>query len=203
MDRPPDGAGGGSAPPRRADARRNRERVVRAATEAFAAEGMSVSMESIARRAGVGVGTIYRQFPSKELLYTAVVRHGLEQVIERARELSTAEDPGAAFFDFVGVLLDAVAAKRDLVETLEQAGGDVKASLADVSEAWLGALSVLVARAQSVGAVRRDVTAEEVAALIGGTCGAVVHGSLGQQARDRLACVVCDGLRASAPPARS
>lgn len=180
--------------PLRADARRNRERVIAAATEAFASEAMAVSMDEIARRAGVGVGTIYRQFPTKESLYAAVCRHGLEQIVQQARALCDAEDPGEALFTFVHEVLDAVAAKRDLVETLEHGGTDIKAELADVHGAWEQAVGVLVERAQRAGALRADVTVGDVLALVSGTCAAVMNGRLDPFSRDRLATVVCDGL---------
>ncbi len=181
----------------RADARRNRERVIVAATEAFAAEGSAVSMAEIARRAGVGVGTIYRQFPTKESLYAAIARHGLEQLVAEARALADAPDPGAALFGFLRHLLDSMASKRDLVETLERAGGDFgdfKASLGGVQAEWEAALGVLVERAQRSGALRPDVSGEDVIALVGGTCGAVMHSGLDETARGRLATVLCDGL---------
>ncbi len=77
--------------PLRADARRNRERVLTVAQEAFATEGLAVSIPEIARRAGVGVGTIYRQFPTKEALFEAIVVEGMTAILESARSLSTAE----------------------------------------------------------------------------------------------------------------
>ncbi len=185
--------------PLRADARRNRERVIEAATEAFAVEGLAVAMDDIARRAGVGVGTIYRQFPTKETLYVAIIRRGLDQVTARARALAAAEDPGSAFFDFLRELLETVAAKRELVEALASAGTDLK-SMAPATEAeWHEAVGALVERAQQAGAVRPDVQVPQVLALLGGTCGAVMHAHLEGDARAQLAAVVCDGLRC--PPA--
>jgi AcrR family transcriptional regulator len=87
-------------PSPRVDARRNRARVLEAAQEAFAADGLAVPLDDIARRAGVGPGTVYRHFPSKAVLFEAVVQARIEQLIEAARALATADDPGEAFFAF-------------------------------------------------------------------------------------------------------
>lgn len=168
---------------------------MRAATEAFAAEGIAVSMDAIARRAGVGVGTIYRQFPTKESLYGAVVRHEMEQFLAEARRLATSEDPGAALFGFLERLLEVVASKRDLVETLERAGEDLKMHSSEVQAEWNAVVGALVERAQSASEIRSDVATDDVLALIGGTCGAVLHGHLDRASRQRMATVVCDGLR--------
>src|SRR3569833_4233648 len=84
----------------RADARRNRAKVLAAAEEAFAADGLAVPRVDIARRAGVGAGTVYRHFPSKEALFQAVVLERIEQFAEEARALATAANPGDAFLDY-------------------------------------------------------------------------------------------------------
>src|SRR5215469_1716418 len=81
----------------RADARRNRERVLRTAQQAFAAEGLSVSLDEIARRAGVGPGTVHRHFPAKEALYLAVATDMLQQLVAEAEVLAATGDPAAVF----------------------------------------------------------------------------------------------------------
>src|SRR5438477_608789 len=81
----------------RADARRNRERVLRAAQQAFATEGLGVSLDEIARRAGVGPGTVHRHFPAKEALYLAVATDMLQQLVAEAQALAAAGDPAALF----------------------------------------------------------------------------------------------------------
>ncbi|HTX00240.1 MAG TPA: TetR/AcrR family transcriptional regulator [Acidimicrobiales bacterium] len=179
----------------RADARRNRERVIQAATEAFAEEGIAVPMDVIARRAGVGVGTIYRQFPTKESLYSAVVRHEMEQFLEEARRLGEPGRSGCALFAFFERLLEVVASKRDLVEILERSGEDLKAHSAEVQAEWNGVVGLLVERAQQAGAVRCDVALDDVLALMAGSCAAVMHSRLDGPSRQRLSAVVCDGLR--------
>jgi AcrR family transcriptional regulator len=179
----------------RADAARNRERVIEAATAAFAEDGIDVPMETIAKRAGVGVGTIYRQFPTKETLFLAVVYHEMEGVAEYARELANADDPGTALHAFVARVLDSVASKRDLAQALEKIGAKTKET-PEMQAFWRGMIAPLVERARSAGAVRPDVGVDEVLFLISGTCSAVINHGPDKETRMRMAEVVCDGLRA-------
>src|SRR5690242_19730377 len=88
----------------RADAVRNRQRVLSAAREAFAESGPAVSLDDVARRAGVGPGTVHRHFPTKDALFAAVIADRLQDLSTRASQLSGSPDPGAAFFDFFHVL---------------------------------------------------------------------------------------------------
>jgi AcrR family transcriptional regulator len=111
--------------PMRADARRNRERVLEVAIAAFAAEGLSVPIHEIARRAGVGTGTVSRHFPTKESLFEAIVLTRIEQHVARARALAAAEDPGAAFFSFFTFLVEEGATDRGLADALVGAGFDI------------------------------------------------------------------------------
>src|ERR1700734_2354819 len=104
--------------PLRADAARNREKVLRAAREAFAESGYGVPLDEIATRAGVGPGTVYRHFPAKEALFEAVVTSRIEDLIADARSRAGAADPGAAFFGFLARLAEESAAKRDLPDAI-------------------------------------------------------------------------------------
>lgn len=176
----------------RADTLRNRKRVVAAALEAFAAEGIAVSMDSIARRAGVGVATIYRQFPTKEALFRAVVLAQLAQLLEEARQLAKSDDPGKALFSYIERVFEVAASKRDLVETLENLKQQT-----DIEGHWRRALGPLLERAQRCGAVRSDIKLDDVMALIGGTCSAVMHQRSDRAARARMARIVFDGLRSA------
>ena len=85
----------------RADAERNRQRVLQVAQELFATEGLAVPIDGIARRAGLGVGTLYRHFPTKEALFEAIVVGRMEQLVEAARAGARAHDRGGAFFGFL------------------------------------------------------------------------------------------------------
>ena len=169
--------------------------------EAFSAEGIAVPMDVIAERAGVGVGTIYRQFPTKEALYRAVTHYHLDQVLAELRGLVAAEDPGEALFGFVARLLEMAASKQDLVEALERSGIAFKSFKEEWEgeKEWRETFGALVERAQAAGKVRRDVRVDDVLALVGGTCAAVNHHDRDAASRDLLAKVVCDGLRTIAP----
>ena len=108
--------------PTRADARRNRDRILEVAFEAFAAEGLSVPVQEIARRAGVGNGTVSRHFPTKESLFEAVLLSRAAGLVEQAVRLATSDDPGAAFFEYFGVLVAEGAANLGLAQALMGAG---------------------------------------------------------------------------------
>ncbi|HMD46780.1 MAG TPA: TetR family transcriptional regulator [Acidimicrobiales bacterium] len=181
----------------RADARRNRERILEAAHAVFASRGVSVPIDDVAREAGVGVGTLYRHFPTKEALFEAVVIGRLEQMVAAAEAAATAEDPGGAFFDYLGVLTRQIVEKRDLGDALEQAGVDLQATVAPITARLQDALETLLENAQRAGAVRNDVSATELVGLVLGTC--KVRARLGTAAPDpdRMLAVVCDGLRAT------
>ena len=180
--------------PLRADARRNIERVLRAAEEAFATEGLAVPIDEIASRAGVGVGTVYRHFPTKQLLFQAVVMVRLEALIERARHLSAAADPGEALFTFVSELVDLAVQKRDLTDELSHEDLDDQTH-ASIKSELQKAFDVLLCRAQQAGVVRDDISSADITALLMGTC-MVADKHAGREPVDRLVAVVCDGLRA-------
>ena len=156
------------ARPQRADARRNRARVLEVAHEVFATEGLGVTMDDVARRAGVGVGTVYRHFPTKEALFEAILASRIEQMAQEARALADAEDPGAAFFTFFESMIKSVVLNKAFGEALSAAGRD----LAEISQKSGGmvheAQAVLLKRAQDAGAVRPDVTPAELKAIIVG-----------------------------------
>lgn len=176
--------------PLRADAQRNRDKVLRAAQDAFAASGYGVPLDEIAAMAGVGPGTVYRHFPSKEELFEAVVTARLGDLIAAARCLASDPDPGLAFFGFLGRFRQEAAAKRDLPDAIAIPG-----SLQDELHA---ALDVLLRRAQQAGAVRADVTTQDLTALLKGllrTINDLPPGAGDQGRTDRLLAVVTDGLR--------
>jgi len=183
--------------PQRADARRNRAKVLAAAEEVFASEGLAVPIDEVARRAGVGVGTVYRHFPTKEALFEAIVVARLEALVERAEELTTSGDPGTAMFTFISELVDLAVQKKDLTEELARAGVQSEQLIAGVKERLEQGFEVLLRRAQAVGAVRQDINRTDVSALVMGTCmAASQHGCSG--ATQRLVGVLCDGFRAQA-----
>ena len=185
---------GPSRPPR-ADARRNRDSLLRAATLAFAAEGLSVSLDEIARRAGVGPGTLYRHFPTKEALIEAIVLYRLGELFEAARTYAAADDPGAALFEYLHVFARQAAAKHDLFDSLGAAGIDIKERCSAMVDELMAIVEVLRQRAVEAGAIRADVASDELLDLVVGA--SYGHGSGAPDAAriERLVTIVCDGLR--------
>ncbi len=179
----------------RADARRNRGRLLVAAEEVFAERGVAVPVDEVAERAGVGVGTLYRHFPTKEALIAAVVATRLEQLCEQSRAAKDDPDPGAALFAFADRLGSQVAVKHDLADALAEAGIDVKAQMADVMDEMTANVESLIVRAQADGAIRKDVAAKELFGLVVATCTASKTQGLDDAGRRRLIEVVFDGLR--------
>lgn len=181
--------------PLRADARRNRARVLEAAYDAFADEGVGVPLDEIARRAGVGAGTVYRHFPSKEALFEAVLSDRVERLIAAIRVDIADADPAEAFFSFLSRLVEDGVAKKDLIDALVGAGADVTVSASQAKRDLRDAGAELLARAQEAGAVRTDVDATEVMLLASGTVFAI-HGQSGDADVTRtMLNVLRDGLR--------
>ncbi|WP_433440738.1 TetR/AcrR family transcriptional regulator [Nonomuraea sp. CA-141351] len=182
----------------RVDAERNRKRVLKAAMEAFANEGLSVPVAEIARRAGVGTGTVSRHFPTKESLYEAIVLERVTEIVERATNLAATRDPGAAFFDFFAYMVGQAAANRGLAEALSGDGFDIQAAASGTEPDLDGVERDLLMRAQQAGAVRPDVTIADVKALIVG-CLARERHALDPEARERMIAIASAGLRATTP----
>lgn len=185
---------GESHRPLRADAQRNRARVLEAAEVVFAAEGLSVPVDVIAEKAGVGVGTLYRHFPTKEKLFEAIIIDRIESLAEEAHCRLGSEDAGAAFFGFLEHMVAASASKRDLIVALSGAGMEPETIAPDAKARLQEGLSALLARAQRAGAVRSDVTPEIVMSLLVSTC--MMADNSHMQDPMVLLGIVCDGLRA-------
>jgi AcrR family transcriptional regulator len=179
----------------RADARRNRAAVLRAAAEAFATGGLGVPLDEIARLAGVGAGTLYRHFPTKEALVEAVVQDRMQSLIDAARALRGADDPGAALFEMVDRLVAEAGPKKDLVDALVGAQVDVHARLGGMGGQLREEMRHLLAAAQREHAVRADVTVGDLMALLSGLLLALQSNANrhGADARRMLA-VLRDGL---------
>ncbi len=182
------------ARPLRADAARNRARVLEVAYETFAAEGLGVPIDEIARRAGVGAGTVYRHFPTKEDLYRAVVEDRMQRIVADGRALLDSEEPGQALFTFLrSMVLQWGATDRGLSDALAGLGIDIKAAVPEAEEAFLGLLGDLLRAAQDAGTVRRDLDVRDLKALMVGTQAMQTYSA---DAAERLTEVVLDGLRA-------
>lgn len=197
----PPAAPGGAAPddtagrPMRADARANRRRLLEAAAAVFAAEGVAAPISEVARHAGVGMGTVYRHFPTKEALFEAIVGEHLELLLATADSLLGAEDAGRALDEFLDEFSAAIAGKRDLGDALERAGIDVKARFIGVIEQLQARVAVLLERAQAAGAVRDDLNSKEVFALVHGACVAAEQQGGDAATMRRMLGIVRDGFR--------
>jgi AcrR family transcriptional regulator len=142
----------------RADAARNRAKVLDAARELFATQGFDVPLDEIAAQAGVGPGTVYRHFPTKQALFQAVTEARVAAMIESASE--PARDPREALFAFLRRMAGEAAAKRDMSDAIA-----VPSELRDDLHAALGGL---LERAQEARAVRDDITTRDLVALMKG-----------------------------------
>jgi AcrR family transcriptional regulator len=179
--------------PLRADAARNRARVLEVAYDTFAAEGLAVPIDEIARRAGVGAGTVYRHFPTKEDLYRAVVENRLRHIVDSGRALLTSAGPGRALFEFLrSMVLDWGATDQGLVDALAGVGVDINTAAPDAEEAFLGLLGDLLRAAQKAGSVRGGLDVPDVKALM---VGAQAMQGYRRDAAERLTEVFLDGLR--------
>ena len=179
----------------RADARDNRERILAAANEVFGAGGETASTEEVAKRAGVGIATVFRHFPTKQDLLYAVLTERLAALRDRALELATDADAGAAFRTFFTETVTTAPTKLAIAEALTDAG-PLPAPPA-VGAELRKAFAALLERAQAAGAIRADVGWPEVWALMIGTSRAEIAEVTGPDpaVRDRAIALIFDGLR--------
>jgi AcrR family transcriptional regulator len=175
--------------PLRADARRNHEAILKAARAVFAARGRDAHLEEVARRAKVGMGTVYRHFPTKEALLEALAREQFDLLTEWAREAKDAPDPGPALEALLWRGAELQAKDRALMEAV----AEFKPSVARQAEELHACMQHLLARAQEAGAIRADATGEDIRLMM---CGL---GSVMQMPGDgwrRYLTVMLDGMRA-------
>jgi AcrR family transcriptional regulator len=190
----------------RADARRNREAVLAAARKRFAKCGLECQMEDIARTAGVGVGTVYRHFPTKGDLIAALVADRFQRLAERAKEALAEEDSWKAFCDLMRYSAEVQVRDRALSEIISSQPqlGQHEA----VASGLVDTTTELIARAQDAGEMRKDAVIEDVPTLICGL-GAVTAGAgnMPELNWDRYVEIMLDGLRApgvnTLPPPRA
>jgi AcrR family transcriptional regulator len=181
---------------RRADAVRNRKRILDAARELFAEHGFDAQVDGIARRAGVGVGTVYRHFPNKEDLLEALVQARFDGLAAAAREAIATEDPWHGFCEFMRYSAGVMARDRALSEAMFERPEMMRAGAEGVGMPDL--LTELVAKAQEAGDLRREVVWEDVPGLICGVGRALSEGKIGPQEMswERYMAIILDGLRA-------
>ena len=183
------------ARPLRADAARNRARVLEVAYETFAAEGLSVPIDEVARRAGVGAGTVYRHFATKEALFQAVIKDRMQHLVDDGYALLESDEPGEALFIFLrSMVLQWGARDRGLAEALAGLGIDIAQAAPDAEDAFLALLGELLRAAQEAGTARQDIDVREVKSILVGCQAMEAYNSA---LADRVTEVVVDGLRAA------
>lgn len=176
--------------PLRADARRNRDALLQAAGELFARDGPDVSLEAIARRAGVGIGTLYRRFPTRDALVEAVYRNEVAQLHAAAGELLGELPPDAALAAWMDRLIAYLTTKRGLASALRCAAAAKEELTAHSRARLLDAIGTLLAAGAAAGTLRADVAADDVLRALG----AVWPLEDAAQART-IAGLLVDGLR--------
>jgi AcrR family transcriptional regulator len=178
----------------RADAARNRAKVLSAAESVFAELGTTASTEEVARRAGVGIGTVFRHFPTKESLLEAVLDGLLRRLADESEALAEADDPGAAFYAFFTRIVTQATTKNALTEALDSLGVDRAQAVHSTGTRLRSSLGTLLARAQDAGVVRGDLDLPELMDLLS-------VASRVTTAQSKVLEVVFDGLRPGRPPA--
>lgn len=180
--------------PLRADARRNRARLLDVADQVFTERGVGASTEEVARAAGVGIGTVFRHFPTKEALLAAVLAARLERLAAGAEALAGDPDPGAALDQLVRLVVGHARAKNAYADAL---GGDISGVKEEVRGRLRDAVAALLERAQAAGAVRTELRPADLMALLVGASRAVEN-TADAAARERVLAVVLAGLRPEA-----
>ncbi len=183
----------GAEPRMRADARRSRLKLIEAATAAFAEHGADAPLDDIARRAGVGIGTLYRHFPARLDLQAAVYRSQVQSVCEAADELLASVPPEQALVGWVHALGGYLVTKRGLANALIGAVGRDSELMNACMQAMRDAAGRLVSNAQRAGVLRADVSAHDLLRLVHGIA---VATESSPQDTDRLMALMLDGLRA-------
>jgi AcrR family transcriptional regulator len=178
----------------RSDAVRNRERVLEAAKAVFSAGGPDASLEAVAKRAGVGIGTLYRHFPTREALFEAVYRHEVEQLGELAEALKSEAAPVDALRKWLRSNVEFVATKKGMSAALALAASGFSHLSAYSFDRLTKAVGALLDRAVAAGEIRADIGPEDVLRALVGMC--YLHDQPGWQASVlRLLDVFVDGLR--------
>lgn len=180
----------------RADAQRNRARLVETAQAAFRAHGADASLDDIARAAGVGSGTLYRHFPTRQALLAAVSAEAVGALLTDARRLAEADDPGAALGEWFSAVVVHITTFEGFADELRRGMENEHSDLHGACMAMGASFDALLERAQAAGAVRADVQSTDVRRFVH----AIAHASEGLPDRadavDRMLSVLMDGLRA-------
>lgn len=188
----------GPARPLRADAVRNRARILQAAEQVFAEQGAGAGMDEVAAAAGVGVGTLYRHFPTKDALVAAVLIARMEQLAEVGQAYLGSDRPGDALFEFLARFVETSMNKQDLLDALTK-GADLDELLGTPGQVVFERLNTLVDHllkaAQEAGEVRSDVATPDLMGLALGPCMATTSPFLTDCNPERMLSIVRAGLR--------
>jgi AcrR family transcriptional regulator len=185
----------GPAPARsmRADARRNRARILAVAEEVFAEQGASASTEEVAARAGVAIGTVFRHFPTKKDLLAEIVKEFMQRLADEVNVLVAEGEPATALFEFFTKIVRQAAAKKTVVDLLAEAG--VTLEVGKPLRAFGQAIDSLLVAAQRAGAVRDDVALAEVVALLTATSQGALRSGWDEELQRRTLAIVFAGLK--------
>jgi len=175
----------------RADAVRNHQKILETAEHMFAKHGLGVSVDDIADEANIGIGTLYRHFPTKQALIAALAAAHFKQFAGRAEELARSPHPAAALRELIELMVNESANKRDLLEALGGSKWTSSPEIAPLRARYQRAFSKLLANAQRAGEICDDISFAELSALIGG----LFRSELDVRTRLRLVRVLFDGLR--------
>jgi AcrR family transcriptional regulator len=182
---------------RAAEARRNRQNLIAAATRAFASGDEHVSLEAIAKDAGVGIGTLYRHFPKREALVEAVYEDQVGRLRASAGEMLAQQPPAAAFRSWTMVFIDWAATKHGMIDTLRALMSSGQIERGQMRAQLIAIVSLFLDAGSAAGDLRSDVDAADVAAIFAGVL--TVAGTPGQRAQAaRMLSLVLDGLRPDA-----
>jgi AcrR family transcriptional regulator len=179
--------------PLRADAVRNRELLLTAAAAAFAARGADVPLEDIARDAGVGIGTLYRHFPTRDLLVQAVYRHEVDILCESADQLLATLPPDQALAEWMQLFVRHVATKRGMLSVLKPMMSADATFFAQTRGRAVATATKLLDAGVAAGTVRSDIKGDDLLRAVGGICMSTDQER--SEASDRLVGLLFDGLR--------
>jgi AcrR family transcriptional regulator len=177
-----------------AEARRNRQKLIEVATQAFAAETKPVALETIAKRAGVGIGTLYRHFPNREALVEAIYADQIGQLRTSAEKLLASHPPTAALRRWTGTFLEWAAAKHGMAEALHRVVASGRITHGEMRGELIAAVALFLEAGAVAGDLRADADPADVAALFAGVL--VVAGAPDQRDQaQRMLYLIVDGLR--------
>ena len=178
----------------RADAQRNRDKLVKAASLAFSQHGIDTSLEEIAERAGVGIGTLYRHFPTREHLVEVIYRREVEALCQAADDLAKKHPPDLALAEWMQRFVDYIAAKRGMANSLKLLLASNSEFFAEASGKIPAALQRLVDAAIAQGSIRADIESSDLLQALSGIYGAPQTPDWRERSR-RLVALLMDGLR--------